>query len=443
MRRQLVYVLLAAITLAACGAPGATATVGLTATVLADAPTAAPSSTTPLPTEPAATPTAIPPTETAPPTETPEPAATPTAAVPGNIDPAAYTFEKVADGFDLPLRVTNAGDGSGRLFVVQQRGLIRIIQDGQVLPEPFLDLSALVTPQGNEQGLLGLAFAPDYAQSGTFYVDYTDLNGDSHVARYHVAAGDANQAEPDGTQILLSVDQPFPNHNGGNLVFGPDGYLYVGLGDGGSADDPRRNGQNKNTLLGTLLRLDVSGGGDSYAIPPTNPFVGQADTREEIWAYGLRNPWRFSFDRATGDLYIADVGQNRYEEIDYQPAASAGGENYGWVIREGLHENLGQAPAGAQFVDPVAEYTHGADGCSVTGGYVYRGAALPELAGAYFYGDYCSGRIWTLVKSGDQWQSAQFADTDFTISSFGEDEAGELYVCDLRAGGVYRLVRGG
>jgi glucose/arabinose dehydrogenase len=349
----------------------------------------------------------------------------------------------VADGFDLPLLVTHAGDGSGRIFVVQQSGQIRILKDGQVLPEPFLDIAALVTHGGNEQGLLGLAFAPDYAQSGAFYVHYTNVNGDTRVARYAVSAQDPDQADPESAQVLLSVDQPFANHNGGNVAFGPDGFLYVGLGDGGSQGDPNGNGQNKNVLLGKLLRLDVSGGGETYSIPPSNPFAGQAGARGEVWAYGFRNPWRFTFDRATGDLYIGDVGQNAYEEIDYQPAASHGGENYGWNLMEGLHPYEGNPPAGAALLPPVAEYSHEVGGCSVTGGYVYRGPSLPELAGTYFYGDYCSGLIWTLVKSGDQWQSAQFADSGLTISSFGEDEAGELYVCDLRAGVVYKLARAG
>ncbi|MEP7357289.1 MAG: PQQ-dependent sugar dehydrogenase [Anaerolineales bacterium] len=437
MKRYWVYGLVMVTLLSACAAPSSTATSApaATATIVVATEETIKIATS----QPAATDTeAVPPTQAPTETEAPVPTAS---AEPGVFAPDDYTFEKVADGLDLPLLVTNAGDGSGRLFIVEQSGPIRIMQGGQVLPEPFLDLTALVTHGGNEQGLLGLAFPPDYAQSGQFYVDYTDVNGDTRMARYNVSAADANTANPDSAQILLAVDQPYPNHNGGNLAFGPDGYLYVGLGDGGAADDPHRNGQNKNTLLGKLLRLDVAGGGETYAIPPTNPFVGQANTREEIWAYGLRNPWRFNFDPASGDLYIADVGQDRYEEVDYQPAASKGGENYGWVIREGLHPNQGNPPAGAQFVDPVAEYAHATGGCSVTGGYVYRGAALPELNGVYFYGDYCSGIIWTLTHTGDKFVTTQFAESGLTISSFGEDEAGELYVCDLRAGVVYRLVR--
>ena len=406
MNRQLVWIILTAALLAACAAPGATAT-----PAPATPTTAAAASVTE---QPAATATVVTATEvppTAPPTNTAAPAPTATAAStrPAGGSPGDYVFEKVADGFALPLLVTHAGDGSGRMFVVQQRGLIRIMKDGQVLPEPFLDLSALVTPGGNEQGLLGLAFAPDYAQSGIFYVHYTDLNGDTRVARYRAPAPDADQADPDSAEVLLSVDQPYANHNGGYLAFGPDGFLYVGLGDGGSQGDPHGNGQNKNALLGKLLRLDVSGGGESYSVPPSNPFVGQADARGEVWAYGFRNPWRFTFDRATGDLFIGDVGQNAYEEIDYQPAASPGGENYGWNLMEGPQPYRGNPPAGAVLVPPVAEYSHDVGGCSVTGGYVYRGPGLPELDGTYFYGDYCSGLIWTLIKAGDRWQSAQFA----------------------------------
>jgi glucose/arabinose dehydrogenase len=258
--------------------------------------------------------------------------------------------------------------------------------------------------------------------------------------RYKVSANDPNQADAGSAQELLKVAQPYENHNGGNLVFGPDGYLYVSLGDGGSQGDPHGNGQNLGVLLGKILRLDVSGSG-AYSIPPSNPFMGQSGAKGEIWAYGVRNPWRATFDRATGDFWIGDVGQDTYEEIDFQPAGDKGGEDYGWNYREGLHAFQGQAPANLTLTAPVAEYSHQEGGCSVTGGYAYRGPNLPELAGVYFFGDYCSGLIWTLVKSGGQYQRTLFVKSGFTISSFGQDEAGELYVCDYGGGVIYKLAR--
>jgi glucose/arabinose dehydrogenase len=366
----------------------------------------------------------------------------PATAKPGGIDPARYAFTAVAQGFHAPVLVTHAGDGTGRLFVVEQGGSIRVVQSGAVLPQPFLDLTPLVTHGGSEEGLLGLAFDPHYAQSGQFYVYYTDPGGNSHLARYHVSSSDPNQADPASAQDLLQVQQPpYPNHKGGNIVFGPDGYLYVSLGDGGSQGDPNGNGQNRNTLLGKLLRIDVSGGGDKYEVPPSNPFVGQSGVKAEIWAYGLRNPWRATFDHATGDFWIADVGQNTYEEIDLQPAGDKGGENYGWNYMESNHPYQGQPPSDVTLVPPVAEYTHQEGGCAIAGGYVYRGPSLPELNGVYFFGDFCSGLTWTLMRAGDQWQRAQFISTGFAISSFGTDEAGELYVCDYGTGTIYRLTR--
>lgn len=363
------------------------------------------------------------------------PTAAPTEApLPSLPDPGGYAWTLVAQGFNQPLLVTNAGDGSGRLFVIGQPGLIYVLENGQTLATPFLDIRSKVGSQGNEQGLLGLAFHPDYAQNGSFYVDYTDRTGDTVVARYQVSA-DPNVADAESEQVLLQVHQPYANHNGGNLVFGPDGTLYIGFGDGGSAGDPNGNGQSLNTYLGKLLRIDVDGG-DPYGIPADNPFAGS--DHGEIWAYGLRNPWRFAFDALTGDLYIGDVGQNQWEEVDYLPAGSPGGANFGWNLVEGNHDYAGQAPTGANYVGPVAEYDHSGR-CSITGGVVYRGAALPAWQGVYLYGDFCSGEIYGLLNQGNgAWQNERLYDTSFQITSFGVDEQGEVYVVD-RTGGIYRL----
>jgi glucose/arabinose dehydrogenase len=352
------------------------------------------------------------------------------------VDPNAYALRKIVSGLDEPVDLKHAGDGSGRLFVVEQAGRIRIIRNGVLQPDPFLDIEPLVNSRGNEQGLLGLAFHPDYESNAFFFVNYTDVNGDTVVARYSVSADDPNRADPASAKILLQVDQPFANHNGGDLVFGPDGYLYIGLGDGGSAGDPQGNGQTLSTLLGKLLRIDINNG-DPYAIPPGNPFLGRPEVRPEIWAYGLRNPWRYAFDRATGDLYIADVGQNALEEINFQPAGSPGGENYGWNLYEGSRAYEGGPAEG--LIMPVAEYSH-AEGCSVTGGYVYRGPGLPALDGVYLYGDYCSGQVWALYRTASGWENTALFEAFFFISSFGEDEAGELYLLDHRGGAVYQLV---
>jgi len=347
----------------------------------------------------------------------------------------AFTWEPLLDGLDRPLAIADPGDGSGRLFVVEQAGVIRIYQGGELLPEPFLDIRKRVGSRGNEQGLLGLAFHPAYSQNALFYVNYTDLNGDSVIARYSVSGDNANRADAGGEQQLLFIRQPYPNHNGGSLVFGPDGYLYLGLGDGGSGGDPRGNGQSLDTLLGKILRIDVDSA-SPYAIPADNPFLGSGAA--EIWAYGLRNPWRFSFDRLTGDLYVADVGQDAWEEVNFLPASSPPGANFGWNYREGTHPYKGAPPGGTVLVDPVAEYDHG-QGCSVTGGYVYRGEALPEWKGIYLYGDFCSGKIWGLARdAGGAWQNRLLFETGLNISSFGEDVAGELYLTDLN-GGIYRL----
>ena len=343
-----------------------------------------------------------------------------------------------ASGFDRPVHLTHAGDGSGRVFVVEQRGRLRIVKNGEILPTPFLDIRDRVDCC-SERGLLSLVFPDNYTKKRYFYVYYIDLNKDTVVARFHTSSQNPDVADPDSEEIILTVEQPFINHNGGQLAFGPDGYLYVGLGDGGSGGDPFNNGQKTNTLLGKILRIDVESGETPYAIPDDNPYVNNPDYRPEIWALGLRNPWRFSFDRGTGDLYIADVGQDLYEEVNYQPAKSSGGENYGWRIMEGFHcfESPNCDTTGLTL--PVWEYDHSV-GCSITGGFVYRGSAFPDMAGIYFYGDYCSGRIWGLRKTAGGWENEQLLDTSFFITSFGQDEAGEIYALDLKNGGVHRLV---
>jgi glucose/arabinose dehydrogenase len=355
-------------------------------------------------------------------------------------DPAAFTLElqPVLTGLRQPLFLTSPPDGSGRLFIVEQGGTIRIAENGQVLPQPFLDISTRIVA-GGERGLLGMAFHPRYAETGRFFVMYTAREGGANtVARFEVSRTDANAADPNSGVTLLSIEDFAPNHNAGMLAFGPDGYLYVGTGDGGGGNDPQRTAQDLGQLLGKMHRLDVDGG-EPYAIPADNPFVNRADARPEIWAYGLRNPWRYSFDRATGELWIADVGQNRYEEINRQPADSRGGENYGWSIMEGMHCLRGDSCDQAGLTMPIAEYDRGG-GCSITGGYVYRGSGSPALTGAYFFADYCSGKIWSLHQGADgAWVQTELADSELSISSFGEDAAGELYVTDLRGGGVYRL----
>jgi glucose/arabinose dehydrogenase len=376
------------------------------------------------------------PTVTQPPPDTATtqpPTDTPTAPPPNATsfpNPDAYVWEIVASGFTLPVALLDPGDGTGRLFVVEKFGLIRIIQGGNLLDTPFLDINRKVGSQGNEQGLLGLAFHPYYAENGYFFVNYTDNDGNTVIARYKVSA-DPNIADPNSEVVLLHVDQPFANHNGGVLAFRADGYLYAGLGDGGSGGDPFGNAQNLNTFLGKILRLDVDSA-EPYAIPPDNPFGN------EIWAYGLRNPWRFSFDLLTSDLYIGDVGQNSWEEIDYVPAGTPGGLNLGWNYFEGMHPYGGTPPNNVPFTSPVAEYGHDSGHCSVTGGYVYRGA-MPEWNGIYLYGDYCTGTVWGLIHSDGGWQSQVLYEARMNISSFGQDHSGEVYIVGY-TGQILRLV---
>ena len=344
----------------------------------------------------------------------------------------------VADGFDSPLYVAEVPGSPGRLVVVEQAGTLRLVQDGAVRAGAFLDLTDRVGSGSSEQGLLGLAFHPGFAENGVAIVGYTDQAGDSVVSRLRMLA-DGSGLDPASEEVLLQIDQPFENHNGGHLLYGPDGYLYLGFGDGGLAGDPNLNGQNKGTLLGDLLRLDVGATGP-YAIPPDNPYAGggPGGERPEIWASGLRNPWRFHFDRATGDLWIADVGQNLYEEVNVQPAG-VGGLNYGWNLYEGAHHFPSLAPAAPVpgFTFPVAEYDHNDGRCSVTGGPVYRGSALPSLVGATLYADYCSGTVWRLDGAGAQ--PSVLLEAGFPVSSFGEDAAGEVYVLDYAAGRLLLL----
>lgn len=351
-------------------------------------------------------------------------------------DPSTFTvgLEVVVEGLEQPVHVADAGDESGRLFVVEQPGRIRIVRDGEVDPEPYLDITDIVESGGSEQGLLSIAFHPDYAENGQFFVGYTAQEGEgvgnNTIARYAVSADDPDVADPASGEILIAVEDPYQNHNGGLVLFGPDGLLYAGLGDGGSGGDPEENAQNPQTLLGSILRIDVDATSDDlpYGIPEDNPFADGAEGWPEVWAYGLRNPWRFSFDRETGDLYVADVGQNVIEEVNMVPADDLGGENYGWNPTEGTQCFLEEDCDTEGFTLPVAEYTHDF-GCSVTGGYVYRGETESDLQGVYLFADYCSGLLWGMARDATgEFVVSEPVETDLNISSFGEDTAGELYV---------------
>lgn len=352
-----------------------------------------------------------------------------------------YFWNLVAGGLERPIALANAADGSGRLFVVEQAGVIRMLDQGALRSEPFMEISSRVGSSGNEQGLLGLAFHPSFKENGYFYVNYTDREGNTVISRFHsdISLPTSQQVgDPASELILLQVRQPYSNHNGGYLAFGPDRMLWIGLGDGGSGGDPQGNGQSLQTLLGKILRIDVDHG-DPYAIPSDNPFAAGGGL-PEIWATGLRNPWRFTFDSQTGDLYIGDVGQNQWEEINYLAAGFTGAPaNFGWNSWEGTHLfQEGEAGAVSNGIKPVFEYEHNPD-CSVTGGEVYRGNSLPAFYGIYLFGDYCSGTIRGLLQTGSNaWQEQTLFSTHFNISSFGLDEAGEVYVLDLNSG-LYRL----
>lgn len=341
-------------------------------------------------------------------------------------NPNNYEWRLIASGLNRPVDVQSAFDDSGRIFIIEKYGVIRIYENDRLLEPPFLNIEDRVNDDSNEMGLLGLAFDPGYKQNGFFYVNYTGDDGNTRISRFQASE---DLADPNSETVLMVIEQPYPNHNGGAVAFGPDGYLYLGLGDGGSQGDPQKNGQNTSSLLGKILRIDVNNG-SPYAIPSDNPFGN------EVWAYGLRNPWRISFDRATGGLWIADVGQGEWEEIDYLPAGSPGGANFGWNIMEGNHGYDGQFQPG--LLPPVVEYSHDF-GCSVTGGYVYRGT-MPEWNGVYLYGDYCSGYIWGLILSDGEWQSQVMFETEEMITSFGQDESGEIYFAS-DAGGIYVLTK--
>lgn len=350
--------------------------------------------------------------------------------------PDDLVLEPVADGFVRPVAVTGAGDGSGRLFVVEQAGRIQIIGGGT-----FLDITSRVVDTENEEGLLGLVFHPDFSTNGSFFVNYTyDVPGSTsdstRISRFQVSAGDPDLADAGSEVIILEIDQPDDNHNGGDLHFGPEGYLYIATGDGGGSGDPGDRARKLDNLLGKILRIDVDGG-TPYAVPADNPFVDDGGARGEIWAYGLRNPWRFSFDRANGDLYIGDVGQGSREEVDFQPASSAGGEHYGWRCMEGDLVYNQASCTGETMTLPILVYDHGL-GCSITGGYLYRGN-IGGLHGRYVFADYCSGRIWIASASTGGWSSEEWSSTGFGLSSFGEDDDGELYVCDRDDGEVSRF----
>ena len=361
-------------------------------------------------------------------------------------DPSQVMLRETSSGLTQPLAIVNAGDGSGRLFIVERAGRIRILDQGTLLATPFLDIDNIVNSTNGEQGLLALAFHPNYETNGFFYTAHTADGGALVLSRFTRSANNPNLANPNSGLTLITIPHPtHTNHNGGTLAFGPDGYLYWSTGDGGGGGDPFNNAQNLNSLLGKILRLDVdhSDPGKNYAIPASNPFYNMQNRRGEIWAYGLRNPWRLSFDRQTGDLFIADVGQNNLEEINFQPAASPGGENYGWPIMEGTQcYNSPQGCDKTGKVLPITEYDHSL-GCSVTGGYLYRGSRYPAMNGRYFFADYCSGRLFSLYKDSVQgWVRSQVADTPYLISTFGQDEQGELYLSDYREGKIYQICYG-
>lgn len=354
--------------------------------------------------------------------------------------PTEFTLklQEVASGLNNPVYVTSPS-GDARLFVVEQQGRIRIIEDGQIVTTPFLDIASRVG-SGGERGMLSVAFHPQYRTNGFLYVYFTGTSGEIRIERFTVSSN-ANQADAASSKVILTVAHPRTNHNGGLAMFGPDGMLYLGLGDGGGGGDPDRNGQNQTTLLGKLLRIDVNSG-DPYSIPSGNPFAGRSDARQEIWAMGLRNPWRYAFDRSAGRLYVADVGQDAIEEVNVVTATRAG-VNYGWNVVEGSTCYNASSCSKSGFELPVLEYSHANGQCSVTGGFVYRGSAMPELAGAYFYSDYCAGwiRSFTYINGALSDQRDWGLGNVGAITSYGEDSSGELYLTSS-TGRVYKFIRG-
>ncbi|MDQ3547347.1 MAG: PQQ-dependent sugar dehydrogenase [Chloroflexota bacterium] len=378
--------------------------------------------------------------ETPAPGETAEPQPSPTPGTPFDPNAVSISLEQVGSGFDQPNLITHAGDGSGRIFILEKTGTIRLLDGSTYLDIRDRVLAYALLTQEHELGLVGLAFHPDFETNRQFFIHYTDLNQDHVISRF--TEGAEGRADPASETILLTYDQPDINFVGGTLLFGADGYLYIGMGTGTSDDAAQIVSQQLDNLWGKILRIDVNNG-DPYGIPADNPFVGVEGARGEIWAYGLRNPWRFAFDRATGDLYIGNPGEFQREWINVQPAGSPSGLNYGWPMFEGgecWEFWTGSCdPTGLQM--PVMTYPRGNQNCVIIGGNVYRGVASPLLNGAYFFGDYCSGRIWTLHRdAGGTWQMTEFLDTSMLVGSFGEDEAGEVYVADINGGGIHRIV---
>ena len=372
------------------------------------------------------------------------PATSPGGSPSGRFDPARVKvdLEPFIDCLEAPLGIVNAGDGSNRLFIVEQGGHVRLVRDARTSATPFLDVSAEIT-SGGERGLLGLAFHPRFPGDPRVFVDYTDANGNTQVSSFTVDPANPDRVDPGSEAHIISVEQPFANHNGGALVFDPAGFLLIALGDGGSGGDPHGNGQSPQTLLGKILRIDVdkASGDRPYSIPADNPFADGRGGRPEIWLTGLRNPWRIGFDRANGDLWIGDVGQNAWEEIDVQRAGAPGGTNFGWNRMEGSH--CFEPSSGCEdpaLTGPVTDYGRD-EGCTVIGGVVDRSATISPLTGGYVFGDYCSGRIWALDPATDGYRPpVQVADSGVSISAFGEDEAGAVYLADIGSGRVLRVV---